>query len=54
MKKNKRLVPGIVIIAVLLVAAMLMNVLLNNFGATLSGYMGNSGTVSTDGDLDLD
>ena len=55
MKSNKRIVPGISIIAVLLVITLLMNVLLSNYGETLSGYVGNSATVVTDNeDLDLD
>ncbi len=55
MKRNKRAVPGIVAIAILLVITMIMNVMLNNFGATLSGYMGGGASVSIEnGDLDLD
>lgn len=55
MKKNKRIVPGIAIIAVLLVIMLLVNVLLNSFGSTLSSYMGGGATVNTDNqDLDLD
>ena len=55
MKSNKRIVPGISIIAVLLVVMLLLNVLLNTFGDTLSGYMGGGTTVSTeDGELNLD
>ena len=46
MKRNKRAVPGIVAIAILLVITMIMNVMLNNFGATLSGYMGGGASVS--------
>lgn len=55
MKRNKRAVPGIVAIAILLVITMIMNVMLNNFGATLSGYMGGGASVSVENeDLDLD
>ena len=48
MKSNKRIVPGISIIAVLLVVMLLANVLLNSFGDTLSGYMGGGASVSTE------
>ena len=55
MKSNKRIVPGISIIAVLLVVMLLLNVLLNSFGDTLSGYIGGGASVSTEnGELDLD
>ncbi len=47
MKKNKRLTPGITIIAILLVIMMLMNALLSNFGDTLVSYMGGGSTVSS-------
>ncbi len=54
MKKNKRLVPGIVIIAVLLVITMMVNVLMSTFGTTLSSYLGtsSSGTATATGDDD--
>lgn len=51
MKSNKRIVPGISIIAVLLVVMLLANVLLNSFGDTLSGYMGDG--VSAEQYLDV-
>jgi len=55
MKKNKRLVPGIVIIAILVVVAMLANTLLSTFGTTISNYVGGGTSVSVeDGELDLD
>ncbi len=47
MRKNKRLTPGITIIAILLVIMMLMNALLSNFGDTLVSYMGGGTTVSS-------
>lgn len=45
MKNNRRAVPGITIIAVLLVVILLMNVLLSSFGDTLSSYLGDGATV---------
>ncbi len=55
MRRNKRLIPGIAVIAVLLVVTLLMNVLLNTFGDTLAGYVGSTGSVSVDqGELNLD
>lgn len=55
MKSNKRLVPGITIVSILLVIAVLMNVLLSSFGDTLSGYVGNQVNVTVNnGDVDLD
>ena len=55
MKRNKRIVPGITIIAVLLVITLVLNVLLINYGETLSGYVGGSTNVSVNnGELNLD
>lgn len=48
MKQNKRTVPGITVISILLVVMLLANVLLNSFGTTLSGYLGGGGTVVAD------
>ncbi len=47
MKKNKRLVPGIVTIAVLLVITMMVNVLMSTFGTTLTSYLGTSSSGTT-------
>ena len=38
MKQNKRLIPVVSVIAILLVVRLILNVMLNNFGETLTGY----------------